>query len=150
MDSILSLGYWGLFFCGMLAGSIIPMNAEAPLAAAIAMGWPSWNCLFFAWLGNLIGATSNYFIGMLAKPEWIEKYARVNKKKMEKAQRFMQGKGIWLAGLNFLPSVGNAFIICLGMSRAPFWKIFFILAIGIFVRFVIWMWLTQGMISVVS
>ena len=36
------------------------------------------------------------------------------------------------------------------MSRAPFWKIFFILAIGIFVRFVIWMWLTQGMISVVS
>ena len=38
MDSILSLGYWGLFFCGMLAGSIIPMNAEAPLAAAIAMG----------------------------------------------------------------------------------------------------------------
>ena len=87
---------------------------------------------------------------MIASPEWIEKHARINKKKMEKAQRFMQGKGIWLAGLNFLPSVGNALIICLGMSRAPFWKIFFILAIGIFVRFVVWMWLTQGMISVVS
>ena len=42
MDSILSLGYWGLFFCGMLAGSIIPMNADcesmnAAVAASVIM-----------------------------------------------------------------------------------------------------------------
>lgn len=150
MDSILSWGYPGLFLCGLLAGSIVPMNVEAPLSAAIAMGWPAWNCFLFAWLGDWIGAATNYFIGMLASPEWIEKYARINKEKMEKAQKFMQGKGIWLAALNFLPSIGNAIIISLGAMRAPKWKVFIILGLGIFVRFLLWMLLTEGIVEAVK
>lgn len=147
MENILTWGYPGLFLCGLLAGSIVPMNVEAPLSGAIAMGWPAWYCFLFAWLGDWIGAATNYFIGMLASPEWIEKYARVDKAKMDKAQKFMQGKGIWLAALNFLPSIGNAIIICMGVARTPFWKVFFVLGFGIFVRFLVWMLMTMGVVE---
>lgn len=150
MENILSWGYPGLFLCGLLAGSIVPMNVEAPLSAAIALGWPSWYCFLFAWLGDWLGASTNYFIGRLASPEWIEKYARVGKDKMDKAQRFMQGKGVWLAALNFLPTIGNAIIIILGMTRASFWKVFFFLGISIFLRFLLWMLLTQGVLQIFS
>ena len=130
--------YWCyaiLFGSGFLAGSIVPFNVEAPLTASIALYRESaWMCFFFAWLGDWIGAGTNYFIGLLATPEWIEKYARIKKEKIAKAQAFMQGKGIWLAACNFMPGIGNALIICLGMARAPFWITMLVLGVGIFIR----------------
>lgn len=143
--------YWCcafLFGSGFLAGSIVPFNVEAPLTASIALyGNHVWVLLLFAWLGDWIGAGTNYFIGMLASPEWIEKYARVSKAKIDKAQKFMQGKGIWLAACNFLPGIGNALIICLGMARAPFWTTMFVLAIGVFVRLLVVTLFAMGIIT---
>jgi len=124
-----------LFGSGFLAGTLIPFNVEAPLTASIALYREhTWLLLFVAWLGDWIGASSNYFIGMLASPEWIEKYGHVSKAKIEKAQRFMQGKGIWLASCNFVPGIGNALIIVLGMARSPLVPTILILGVGIFLR----------------
>lgn len=148
MDSVLAWGYPGIFICGFLAGSIIPMNVEAAVTAALALGWPSWPCFLAAWLGDWFGSSTNYLIGRCATLEWIEKYARIKREKLEKAQRFMNGKGIWLAALNFLPSIGNAIVISFGVARAPFWKICTIICVSVFVRLLIWMLITNGILAI--
>ncbi|MBR3540197.1 MAG: hypothetical protein IKO08_01945 [Bacteroidales bacterium] len=66
MDEILTWGYPGLMLCGFIAGSCIPMSSEVALSTAIALGWPQWTSLFWVFLGNWLGASTNYMIGRFA------------------------------------------------------------------------------------
>ncbi|MBR3540196.1 MAG: hypothetical protein IKO08_01940 [Bacteroidales bacterium] len=62
-------------------------------------------------------------------------------------QHFLQGKGVWLALVSFFPTLGNALVISFGISRTPFWKVGILMAIGRFLRYLVWMWITQGVIQ---
>ena len=68
--------------------------------------------------GNALGGLTCYWIGHLGKMEWIEKYLGVKKKQMDKAERFIKGKGSWIAFLSFLPVIGDAILVVLGLMRA--------------------------------
>lgn len=59
-----------------------------------------------------------YYMGHLGKTDWIEKYFKVKKEKIEKTQRFLQGKGALMAFFAFLPFVGEAIAIALGFMRS--------------------------------
>lgn len=147
MDEILAWGYPGLMLCGFIAGSFIPMSSEAALSAAIALHWPTWPSLIAVFIGNWLGASTNYLIGRKASMAWIEKWVRIKPTKLEYMQRFLQGRGVWLALVSFFPTLGNALVICFGISRTPFWKVGTLMAIGRFLRYVAWMWITNGVIS---
>ena len=45
---------------------------------------------------------------MMGKMEWIEKYLHVKKKSLDKAERFMAGRGAWMGFFAFLPLLGSA------------------------------------------
>ena len=53
--------------------------------------------------------------------EWIEKYFGVNKKKLERAERFVKGRGAWMAFFMFIPFLGEAIGVVLGLMRANAW-----------------------------
>ena len=52
MDTLVSLGYWGLFIGSFLASTIIPMSADVLLVGVLALGGNVWGCLAIATVGN--------------------------------------------------------------------------------------------------
>lgn len=143
MDELLTCGYLGLALAGFIAGSCIPMSSEAALSAALALGWSRQTCLWCVFVGNWAGATTNYIIGRVASADWIERYLRIRKTKIETMQRFLQGRGVWLSLVSFFPTLGNALVVCYGIARTPFWKVGTLMAIGRLLRYVAWLWLTE-------
>lgn len=69
-------------------------------------------------IGNVLGSMFNYGVGRMGKMEWIEKYLHVKKESLDKAERFMAGRGAWMGFFAFLPLLGSAITIVLGLTRA--------------------------------
>jgi len=66
----------------------------------------------------VLGSLFNYGVGRLGKMEWIEKYLHVKKEKLDQAERFMAGRGAWMGFFAFIPILGSAITIVLGLTRA--------------------------------
>jgi membrane protein YqaA with SNARE-associated domain len=77
----------------------------------------------------------NYYVGRQGKVEWIEKYLKIKKQQMERAQRFMAGRGAWMGFFAFLPILGSAITVTLGFMRANIAISFVSIAIGKFLRY---------------
>ncbi len=65
-----------------------------------------------------LGSLFNYGVGRLGKMEWIEKYLHVKKEKLDQAERFMADRGAWMGFFAFIPILGSAITIVLGLTRA--------------------------------
>ncbi|MDO4758869.1 MAG: YqaA family protein [Rikenellaceae bacterium] len=110
-------GYLGLFVTAFVAGSIFPFSSEAVLAALIAVGLSPVGCVVAAAVGNTLGGMTCYWIGSLGKAEWIRKLG-ISDEKLEKAKRFLAGRGAWMAFFAFLPTIGEAIAVVLGLMRS--------------------------------
>lgn len=119
-DFLVQFGYLGMFLSALLAGSVLPFNSEVVIAALRAAGLEPWGLLLFGTAGNVAGGLFNYWIGTFGRMDWIEKYLHIKQKNMERAQRFMAGRGAWMAFFAFLPIIGSAITVLLGLMRANF------------------------------
>ncbi|MCF0243539.1 MAG: DedA family protein [Bacteroidaceae bacterium] len=118
MDFLISLGYLGMLICGFLAGSFFPFSSEAVILALLALDFNPIKLIIYASIGNVAGGMFNYYIGRLGNLEWIEKYLHVKKKDLDRAERFMAGHGAWMGFFAFVPILGSAITIALGLMRA--------------------------------
>lgn len=122
-------GYVGLFLSAFVAGSILPFSSEVVLVILVRMGLDPLLCLFAAASGNTLGGMTCYWIGHLGKRDWITRYLRVEPAKIDRVSRFLEGKGALFAFFTFLPYVGEAVAIVLGLMRSNVW----ITAVAMFV-----------------
>ena len=122
MDWIVGLltgyGYVGMLLAAFLAGSFFPFSSEAVMVALMATGLDPWQLMVYGTVGNVLGSVFNYSVGRLGKLEWIEKYLHVKKQDLDRAERFMAGRGAWMGFFAFLPVLGSAITILLGLMRA--------------------------------
>ena len=122
MDTLIQLlesyGYWGMAIGAFLAGSVFPFSSETVMAALQLAGLQPWPLFLSATLGNVAGSMFNYWIGTFGRMEWIEKYLHVKKESLDKAQHFMADRGAWMGFFAFLPLLGSAITIVLGLTRA--------------------------------
>lgn len=140
-------GYWGMFLSAFLAGTILPFSSEAVLLACVGLGLdPVWSTLATT-AGNALGGLTCYWIGHLGKMKWIEKYFKVDQKQLDKAVRFIHGKGAWMALFSFLPVIGDAILIALGLMRANVWIVGFSMTIGKLGRYAILVATTLGLLK---
>lgn len=140
-------GYWGMFLSAFLAGTILPFSSEAVLLTCVGLGLdPVWSTLATT-AGNALGGLTCYWIGHLGKMEWIEKYFKVDQKQLDKAVRFIHGKGAWMALFSFLPVIGDAILIALGLMRANVWIVGFSMTIGKLGRYAILVATTLGLLK---
>lgn len=117
-DVLLNYGYWGMLIAAFLAGSFFPFSSEAVMLGLYAAGLNSEPLIIYGTIGNVFGSMFNYSIGRLGRTEWIERYLHVKKKDLDKARKFMAGHGAWIGFFAFLPIIGSAITICLGIMRA--------------------------------
>lgn len=130
-------GYWGMLLAAFLAGSFIPYSSEAVMLMLLAAGLDPWGLILYGTIGNVMGSVLNYYIGRMGKTEWIEKYLHVSPDKMARAERFLAGRGAMMGFFAFIPILGSAITIALGLMRANIPISISSMAIGKFLRYVL-------------
>jgi membrane protein YqaA with SNARE-associated domain len=93
--------------------------------------------MIYGTIGNVLGSIFNYSVGRMGKLEWIEKYLHVKKQDLEKAERFMAGRGAWMGFFAFLPVLGSAITILLGLMRANVFISLLSITIGKVLRYLV-------------
>lgn len=141
MDVIIAFlteyGYMGMLVSAFLAGSFFPFSSEAVMLGLLATGLNGWQLIIYATIGNVLGGMFNYAVGRMGRMDWIEKYLHVKKKDLDKAQRFMAGHGAWMGFFAFLPILGSAITILLGLMRSNIPISILSISIGKFLRYVL-------------
>ncbi len=139
MDILIAWGYLGVFFSSFLAATVLPFASEVVLTGVLLAGAAYWPCMIAATLGNFLGGMSCYYLGRLGKIEWIEKYLKLDRKKIDKVQKWIEGKGSVMAFFVFLPGVGDFIAVALGFMRGNVWIVAISMFIGKAIRYWIWM-----------
>ena len=136
IDFFVQWGYFGVFLGSFVAGSVVPFSSEALVVACVGpLHMDPVICLFVALAGNVSGGMTCYYIGHLGKIEWIEKYARVKKEKLDRALAFMHGRGAWMGFFAFIPILGTAISVALGYVRSNVWIVLLTMTIGKMLRY---------------
>lgn len=154
IDSLIQLlidwGYVGLFISALLAGSIIPFSSELVMVALVKVGLSPTLCVLSATLGNTVGGMTCYYMGRLGRVDWIERYFKVKKEKIDRMQRFLQGKGALMGFFAFLPFVGEAIAIALGFMRSNVLLTTLSMFVGKLMRYIVLLAALEEVISAVA
>ena len=137
IDILLDFGYWGMLAAAFLAGSFFPFSSEAVMTALVAVGLDPVQLTIYATIGNVAGGLFNYGVGRMGRLDWIEKYLHVSKESLDKATKFMGGHGAWMGFFAFVPILGSAITICLGLMRANIIISVISITLGKFIRYAI-------------
>lgn len=137
VDFLVNYGYWGMLTAAFLAGSFFPFSSEAVMLGLMAAGLDPWFLMVYGTVGNVLGSIFNYGVGRMGELEWIEKYLHVKKKDLDKAERFMSGHGAWMGFFAFLPILGSAITVALGLMRANIVITFISITLGKIFRYII-------------
>lgn len=140
MINLIGLGYLGLFIASFLAATVVPFSSEVIFSAMVYGGLDAWKCVFVATIGNWLGGMTCYYLGRLGKMEWIEKYLRVKREKIESFSTRMHKYGDWFAFFSFLPGVGDIIAVASGFFRCRWWVVAISMLVGKFVRYIAWMY----------
>ncbi len=141
MDALIAFlttyGYWGMLMAAFLAGSFIPFSSEAVMVGLLGAGLDPWLLVVYGTVGNILGSVVNYSVGRMGRLAWIERYLHVSEHDLQHAQRFMAGRGAWMGFFAFLPVLGSAITILLGLMRANIPITLVSIAAGKFLRYII-------------
>lgn len=139
-------GYPGLFLSALVAGGILPFSSEAVMIVLVRMGLdPVW-CIVAASLGNTLGGMTCYWIGSLGKAEWIVKLG-VTTRQLARARKFLAGRGALMAFFAFLPTIGEAIAIVLGLMRSNVWLTSGSMLAGKALRYIVVLASVEGALS---
>ena len=130
-------GYVGMFVAALVAGSLVPFCSEAVLLLLVGLGSdPVW-CVLSATAGNTLGGMTCYGIGRLGKTEWIGKRLKISDAKMARAKRFMGNRGAVMGFFAFLPYIGGAIAVLLGVMRSNPWITAAAMFVGKIIRYAV-------------
>lgn len=137
IDFLTGYGYTGMLLAAFLAGSFFPFSSEAVMVGLMATGLDPWRLALYGTIGNVLGSVVNYCIGRMGKVEWFERYLHVKEKDLDRAKRFMRGHGAWMGFFAFLPVLGSAITILLGLMRANVVITFIAITLGKIFRYAV-------------
>lgn len=141
-------GYVGLFLSAFVAGSVVPFSSEAVMVVLTGMGLNPFGCLVAATAGNTLGGMTCYWIGMAGKREWITSYLGVSDEKLARAERFLAGRGAMMGFFAFLPYVGEAIAVVLGLMRSNMTLTVLSMTIGKALRYAAVLGLFEGIAAI--
>jgi len=112
--------YAGIFTSSFLAATILPAQSEAGLALLISSGTHSVILLvFFASLGNTLGAVVNWYLGRGLETFKSGKWFPVGERQLERAGKWYGRFGHWSLLLSWVPIIGDPITVASGFFRTP-------------------------------
>ncbi len=130
------IGYIGLFLTSFFAATIIPISSEAFLIFMLTVGYEPFSCLMISTAGNTLGGWSNYVVGKIGNPVWLNLIG-VSSRKITNWKLKVQKYSYWLALFSWLPIIGDLLAVALGFFRAPMVLSFIFIFIGKLLRYAI-------------
>lgn len=138
MEWLAEYGYIGLFLGSFLAATIIPFSSDFLLVGLLATGADPVLCIISASIGNWLGGLTCYGLGWLGKWDWISKWLKVSREKLERQKAKIQKYGSLLAFLTWLPGVGDLMAVGLGFYKVSPRKSMLFMLLGKSARYVLW------------
>ena len=129
-----------MFLSAFLAGSVLPFSSEAVMLGLLAAGVDPVPLLIYGSIGNVMGGMVNYGLGRLGKLEWLKKYFHLKQSSIDRAYKFMGGHGAWMGFFAFLPILGSAITVVLGLTRANLPLSVFSITLGKVIRYALLIW----------
>ena len=130
-------GYLGMGLMAFLSGSVLPLTSEVLLMLLLGMGLNSMGLVVVSTIGNTIGGITCFYTGRIVKKEKVGRLFRVPEKRMRQADRIIQKYGFWASFLSFVPLVGTAILLTLGMLRVNPVKVTLVMMLGKFLRYLL-------------
>tara|TARA_B100000900_G_scaffold335093_1_gene296531 strand:- start:341 stop:772 length:432 start_codon:yes stop_codon:yes gene_type:complete len=134
-----------LIFLGIaafLAATLIPVSSEIIFTGYLALGYSKIYCLIIASLGNCLGTSVNYAIGMAGLIA-ARKYLRFAPSTESKLQTLNQRYGTWALLFAWVPVVGDPLTVLAGVARTRWWTFVLIVFGGRIVRYLFILYLFQ-------
>lgn len=147
VEFFINWGYLGLFLSALIAGSILPFSSELVITILIQMGLDPLYCLIWASIGNTLGGMICYWLGYLGNMQWIERWLKIEKAKLDKAERFVRQYGAWMGIFGVLPWIGEAIIVMLGLMRSNVYYTTLTMFIGKSIRYALIILAIEGVNS---
>jgi membrane protein YqaA with SNARE-associated domain len=145
------VGLTTLFVVALLSATLLPMGSEPALFGLLKLNpelfWPA---VLVATAGNTIGGAISWWMGYGAE----RAFEKVKQRKPAevKALQWLERFGPKACVLAFLPVVGDPLCAVAGWIRLPFWPCVGWMALGKFLRYVIYtavlLWFFPGQIEV--
>jgi membrane protein YqaA with SNARE-associated domain len=145
------VGLTTLFVVALLSATLLPMGSEPALFGLLKLNpelfWPA---VLVATAGNTIGGAISWWMGYGAE----RAFEKVKHRKPSelKALQWLERFGPKACVLAFLPVVGDPLCAVAGWIRLPFWPCVGWMALGKFLRYVIYtavlLWFFPGQIEV--
>jgi len=130
------MSFFTIFIISFLSATILPLSSEATLLYYLHNGYNQYYLLFFAGLGNTLGAIVNYYIG-LKGIEWLLKSNRLSPSSLESSKKIFNRYGSFSLLLSCLPIIGDPLTLLAGALKFDF-KIFILMvSISKFGRYII-------------
>lgn len=139
MEALIDWGYWGLFIGSFLAATVIPFSSDVLFLGLLGLGGDPLISVIVATAGNFLGGVTSYGLGYLGKWEWIEKYFKVSRERIEKQKAQVDRWGSILALFSWVPFIGDVMAIALGFYKVPFASCALFMLVGKCIRYVGWM-----------
>lgn len=138
MESLESLGLFGLFLGNLLAATVVPFSSDALYIASLKLMGQPLACFLTASAGNWIGGMITYGMGYAGRTEWLERWFRVKPETIERQKRHLEKYGVWMALITWVPVIGDVVALALGFYKVkPLWSAILML-IGKAGRFAVW------------
>ena len=137
-------GLWGLFVASFLAATILPLGSEAVLAVMALGPWGTAPLWLVATTGNTLGGMTTYALGRWGDLERVARWLRADPAKAWRWKDTIQQYGAVAALLAWLPLVGDAIALMLGMARAPRGPVLWYMLLGKAARYAVILWLLHA------
>ena len=128
-------GYWGMGMLAFLSGTIVPIASEVLQVFFLGLGLNAVGITLAATLGNTLGGITCFMLGTLASKEWLLRFFKIPEKRMKRADRMIQKYGYWTAAISFVPALGEALLVMLGVMRVNRTKVIVVMALGKLIRY---------------
>jgi membrane protein YqaA with SNARE-associated domain len=131
------VGLATLFVVALLSATLLPLGSEPAVVGLLLLNpelfWPA---MFVATAGNTIGGAISWWMGYGAE----RAFERIKHRKPAelKALQWLERFGPRACVLAFLPLVGDPLCAVAGWMRLPFWPCVGWMALGKFLRYVIY------------
>ncbi len=132
--------YLVLFVSAFVSATLIPLGSEALLLYDAHQGYSFAALLSAATIGNTLGATVNYWMG-LGGEEMLESKGLIRPGALQKPKRYFYRYGALMLLLSWAPFVGDLFTFAAGVLRYPFWRFVSLVLIAKAGRYALLLWM---------
>ena len=128
--------YIGMFFVALVAATLLPAQSELVLAGLLISGeQPAWILIIVATVGNSLGSSINWLLGIYFYRFNEKSWFPIKKDKLDKAVVVYHKYGRWSLLCSWMPFIGDPLTLVAGMLREPFGSFFAIVLFAKAIRY---------------